>query len=61
MFKVLWNLECPIGLSPKGICVHLVKEIWCNFDGPLKGTKTGAMECFGIIRPKVAQIVPCWW
>ena len=27
-FEVLWNLECPVGLSQR--------EIWCNLDGPLK-------------------------
>ena len=34
--RVLWYFECPIGLSQKGICAHLIKEVWRNFNGPSK-------------------------
>ena len=43
-------------IKPKRISMQ---EIWRNFDGPPKG-KQGATECFGISRPKVAQIGPSW-
>ena len=35
-FEVLWNLECPLGLSQREICAYFndMKEIWRNLDGP---------------------------
>ena len=34
MFKVLWNLECPVGLSQIENVRISVKEFWRKFDGP---------------------------
>ena len=44
MFRVLWNLECRIGLSQKGIYAHF---------------NEGSLAQFGVFEfsmPKVAQI-----
>ena len=30
-FEVLWNFECPVGLSQKGICVHFSEGILAQF------------------------------
>ena len=36
-FEVLWNLECPVGLSQKrNMCAFQMKEIWSYLDGPPK-------------------------
>ena len=29
--KVIWNLECPVGLSQKRICVHFNEGNWAQF------------------------------
>ena len=40
-FEVLWNLECPVGLSQKkNMCAFQMKEIWRHFDGPSKDVKS---------------------
>ena len=54
--KVLWNLECPVGLSQKEYVHISLKEIGRNLDGP----PNGKMELVGISWPKVAQIGPSW-
>ena len=34
---MIWNLECPVGLSQKrNVCAFPMKEIWRNLDGPQK-------------------------
>ena len=36
---MLWNLECPVGLSKKKKVRISMKEIGCNLDGEPKGEK----------------------
>ena len=48
---ILWNLECPIGLSQKRICVHFS-------EGNLPKINSGATKCFGFSGSNVAQIGP---
>ena len=36
-FEVLWNLECPVGLSQMiNTCAFQCRKFWRNLDGPPK-------------------------
>ena len=51
---MIWNLECPVGLSHREICVH------CNEGnlGGLRKKKPWSYVVFEFSRLKVAQIGP---
>ena len=51
---ILWNLECPVGLSQKRICVHFSEENLVQFGWSAK-INSGAMKCFGFNGQKVAH------
>ena len=54
-FEVLWNLECPVGLSQREICVHFNE--W-RLDGPSKNKELlSYVVIFEFNRPKVADII----
>ena len=56
---MLWNLECPVGLSQRKICAHFNEGIWRNLDGPPKNKELWSYVVnFECSRPKVAQIGP---
>ena len=57
-FEVLWNLEYPVGLSQREICMHFNEG---NLGG-LPKKKLWSYVVFECSRPKVADIGPsrCW-
>ena len=57
-FSVLWNLECPLGLSQKGICVHFNEGILAQFGRSAKKKIVELCSVFLIIRLKITQIEP---
>ena len=55
-FEVLWNLECPVGLGQREICVHFNGR---NLDDPPEKKELWSYVVnFEFSRPKVAQIGP---
>ena len=54
---MLWNSECPVGLSQKRNVRISMKEIWHNLDGPPKKFKLWSyVVSFEFSRLKVAKI-----
>ena len=47
MFEVLWNLECPVGLSQREICAHFIEENLAQFGW--------SAEKFEFNRPKCSS------
>ena len=43
---MLWNLECPVGLSQKGICAHFSEGNLGQFGRSAKKNNYGAKKCF---------------
>ena len=55
---VLWNLECPGGLTQKEYVRISVKEICRNLDG-LPKINSGATKCFDLVgRKQIKQLAP---
>ena len=51
MFWVLCNLECPVGLSQKRICAHLIEGMLAQFGQSAK-KNSGARSVFEIVGRK---------
>ena len=43
---MIWNLECPVGLSQKRICAHFIEGNLAQFRRSAK-INSGATKCFG--------------
>ena len=51
---MLWNLECPVGLSSREICAHFNEG---NLDGPLKNKELWSyVVSFEFSRPVVKAV-----
>ena len=50
---MLWNLECPVGLSQKKNMRISVEQIWLNLDGPPKNKELWSyVVSYEFSRPK---------
>ena len=50
---MLWNMECPVGLSQREICAHFNDEILRNLDGSPKNKELWSyVVSFEFSRPK---------
>ena len=57
---MLWNLECPVGLSLREICARFNEgNVWHNLDGPPKNKELWSYVVkFEFSRPKSSSDVP---
>ena len=56
MFKVLWNLECPVGLRHREICVHFNEGNLAQFGRSTEKHFVELRSVFEFSRPKVAHV-----